>query len=137
MTALQRLTHHISIARCVKGVIRTAIGELNDFFNHIVRADLFDIDEVRHAEITGDLFAPRIYINADNLVGSNQFRALNNVKTNPAETKDSNIRARLNSCRPHHRTNASGDTATNVTRFIERGVFADFCNRKFRQHREI
>src|SRR6185437_4732829 len=79
MAAFECLPHHIDVADALEREIRTAATEIADRLHHLVVADLVRIDEMRHAEFLGDGAAAGIEIDADDLVGANHLRALNDV----------------------------------------------------------
>ena len=55
MAAFQRLAHGVDVADAFEREIRAAAGEIDDRLHDLVAADLVRIDEMRHAELLGDL----------------------------------------------------------------------------------
>ncbi len=92
---------------------------------------------MRQAEFFRDRPPRRIEIDANDLVGAGDARALDDVEPDAAEPEYRDIGAR-----PHFRgvddgADAGGDAAADVANFIERRVLAHFGERDFRQHGEI
>src|SRR5581483_5733391 len=83
MTTLERLAHEVDIADTFEAIVRAAVGE-RDQVLHQVTADFLRIHEVRHAELLGQRLAARIQVHADDLVGTHQARALDDVQADAA-----------------------------------------------------
>src|SRR3546814_1257645 len=75
MRAFERLSHEVRVAYAFEAVVRAATGQLDQMRDQIA-FDAFRIDEVRHAELTGKTLARRIDIDANDLVGTDHLRAL-------------------------------------------------------------
>jgi len=64
----------------------------------------------------------RIEVDADDLVGAGQARALNHVEADAAEPEHRHVGARPDLGGPDHRADAGGDPAADVADGLERGV---------------
>src|SRR6185312_5125272 len=79
VTALECLTHEIDTANALEAVVRATVSE-RDQMLYQIPAHFLGIDEVRHAEALGERLAPRVEVDADDLVRANQARSLNDVE---------------------------------------------------------
>ena len=94
MAALERLAHQLDVADALEAVVGAAAGELDEVGDEIA-ADLVRVDEVGHAEAAADGLARRVEVDADDLVGAGDARALHDVEADAAEPEDDDVRARL------------------------------------------
>ena len=86
------------------------------------------------AELARQRLARRVEVDADDLVGAGDARALHDVEADAAEAEDDHVRARLDLRRPEHRADAGRDAAADVADLVERRVGADLGERDLRQH---
>lgn len=70
-------------------------------------------------------------------VGADELGALDHVQANAAEAKHDDIRARLDLRGVRHGANAGGDTAPDISNFIEGRVIAHLRQRYFGKHGEV
>src|SRR6185437_12031143 len=136
MAAFERLAHHIDIADAFEAVIGAAIDQRLEMRDEIA-ADLFRIHKMRHAEFLGERLAPRIGVDANDLVGADHARALHDIEADAAEAEDHDVRARLDLRRVDDRADAGGDAAADVADLIERRVLANLRDSDLGQHGEI
>src|SRR5262249_11616549 len=102
-----------------------------------IAADLFRIDEMRHAETFAPLFLAVIDVDADDHVGAGKAQSLNDIETDAAEAEDDAVRARFDLRRIKYCADAGGDAAADVADLVEGGVLANLCHRDLGQHGEI
>src|SRR4051794_26723536 len=131
MTALERLAHQIDITDTFEAVVRTAICKGHEISNEIA-FDLFGIDEMRHAELFSECFAPRIDVHTDNLVCPRKTRTLNHIEANATETEHDDVRARFNFRGIDHRADSCGHAATDVADLVEGSILTNLCERDLR-----
>src|SRR3984957_19891942 len=136
MAALERLAHDVDVAEALETVIRAAVRERDEVRDQVA-FDLFGIDEVGHAEFFGELLAPRIDVDADDLVGADEMRALDHIETDAAQSEHHHIGARLDLCGFHHGADAGGHAAADIANLVERRIFADLRHRDLGHHGEI
>ena len=136
VTTLKRSAHNIDIANTFKRIISSAPCQLDQMTDQIVR-ELSRIDKIGHPELARHTLFRAVCINADNLPRTGQFQALNNIEANPAKTKHHSPAIGFHLGCVDNRTNPCRDPATNITNLVKRGVLANFCERNFRQNREI
>jgi hypothetical protein len=79
----------------------------------------------------------RVDVDADDLVGADHLRALDDVEADAAEPEDDDVRAGLDLGGVDHRADAGGDAAADVADLVERRVLADLGERDLGQHREV
>src|SRR6185312_4876330 len=82
----------------------------------------------------GERLAPRVEVDADDLVRANQARSLNDVEADAAETEHDDIGARLDFRSVDDCADTGGHTATDVTDLLERRILANLRERDLRQH---
>src|ERR1700730_7442362 len=133
MTGFQCLTHHGGIAGAVEGVIGAAVGQGDQMLDDIA-IDLLGVDEMRHAEAAAPFFLGIVDIDADDFVGTNHPRALDNIEADAAEAENDHIGARRDLGGVDHRADARGYAAADVTDLVERRIRADLGDRDLRQH---
>jgi NitT/TauT family transport system permease protein len=142
MTSLQRLAHHRDVARTVEGIVGAAdlvsaalrhVDEIRDE----IAADLFRIDEMRHAEALTPLFFAVVDVDADDHVGAGKPQALDDVEADAAEPEHDALRARLHLGGIEDSADTGGDAAADVADLVERSVLANFGDGDLGQHREI
>src|SRR5213078_3883806 len=114
VAALERLAHQGDVADALEAVIGAAAGEL---------------DEVGHPEAAADRLARGVDVDADDLVGADQARALDHVEPDAAEAEHDDVRAGLDLGGPQHRADAGGHAAAEVADRRERRVLADLGER--------
>src|SRR5690606_21014628 len=142
MSRLERLTHDGYVAGAIERRVGTAdrvsatLGQI-DQVRHQIAANLLRVDEVRHAEALAPLLLGVIEIDADDHVSARKTQTLDHVEADAAEAKNNRRGAHFNARRVEHRTDARGDTASDIANFIERRVRVDLGDRNFRQDREI
>ncbi len=91
-----------------------------------------------HAELLGNApCACRIDVDADDLVGADHLRALNDVQADTAEAEHHDIGARLDLGGLDDSADAGGHAAADVADLLERRVLADLRHRDLRQHGEF
>ena len=142
VAAFQRRAHQVDVAdalECVIGapdLVGAALGHVDEV-RHEVAADVFRIDEVRHAEaLTPGLFIG-ISVDADYHVGADEAQALDHIEPDAAEAEDNALGAGLDLGGVDDGADARGDAAADVADLIERRVLADFRHRDLGQHGEI
>src|SRR6185437_4572415 len=133
VAAFQGLAHEIDVADALEAVVRPAVGEGNQMLYQIA-AYFLRVDEVRHAEALRKRLAPRIEIDADDLVGADQARALNDVETDAAQPEHDHVGSGLDFGGVDDRTYAGSDAATDVTDLLEGRVLANLRKSDLRQH---
>src|SRR5690606_32577218 len=84
-----------------------------------------------------ETFARGVDVDADDLVGPRNARALNDVEADAAKTEDDDIGAGLDACREDDRADAGRHAAADVADLVEWRVLADFRKRDLRQHRVV
>ena len=82
--AFQCLTHDFHIADAFEAVICPAFRQVHQIRNQVA-LHLRRIDEVRHAELLGDVLALRVEVNADDHLGADQAQPLDHVQPDAAE----------------------------------------------------
>ena len=92
---------------------------------------------MRHPEPLRELALGRVEVDADDDVGPHQTQALDDVETDPAETEDHAVRARLDLRGVDHRPDAGSDAAPDVADLVERRVLAHLRQRNLGQHRVV
>src|SRR5262249_2310720 len=138
----QRLAHHGDVAGTVERVIgaadliRAALGHVDEVRDQIA-ANLFRIDEVRHAEALAPLLLAVVDVDADDHAGAGKPQPLADVEADAAEPEHDALRARLPLGGIEDSADASGDAAANVTDLVERSVLANFGDGNLGQHREV
>src|SRR5690606_901137 len=88
VAAFQRRTHDLGIAGGVEAVVGAAVGNFADLGDDVLAAHVLGIEEVGHAELPAPFLARRVDVNADNAVGTDQLRALDDVEPDPAQSED-------------------------------------------------
>jgi hypothetical protein len=137
MAALERLAHHVRVARAVERVVGTAVGRVHDGLHDLVVAHFLRIDEVRHAEVLGHLALGRIDVDADDAIGADQLRALDDIEADAAEAEDDDVGARLHLSGVDHRADTGRHAAADVADLVERGVLADLRERDLGHDGEV
>src|SRR5262249_54350645 len=137
MAAFQCLPHRLYVADTFEREICTAIGEVDNGLHDLVTAGLVRIDEMRHAEFLCHGPFGRVGVDADDLVGPNHPRSLDDVETDAPKAEHSDIRSR-----PYLRGVDDGadpgrHAAADVTDLVEGCVFTDLRKRNLGQHRKI
>src|SRR6185503_9781917 len=125
VTALERLPHRVHVADALEGEVGAAAGQIDDCLHDLVAADLVRIDEMRHAELLGHRALAGIEIDADDLVGADHLRALDDVEADAAESEHGDVRAGPYFRGVDHRADAGRHAAADVTNLVERRVLAD------------
>ncbi len=92
---------------------------------------------MRHAELLGERLAPGIDVDADDLVGAHQLRALDDVQADAAEAEYDDVRTRLDPGGVDDRAHAGGHAAADVAHLVEGRVLADLRHGDFGQHGEV
>src|SRR5580658_6038717 len=139
VAALQRRAHQIDVADAFERVIGAAdligaaFGHVDEM-RHEITADVFRIDEMRHAEAFAPGLLRWIGVYADNHVGADEAQTLDHIEPNAAEAEDNALRARLDLGGVDDGADAGSDAAADVADLIERSVLADFRYRDFVQH---
>src|SRR5882757_2367305 len=136
MAALERLTHEVGVADAFEAVIRAAAGQI-DQIRHQVSLDFLRIDEVRHAEFLGKRLALRIDVDSDDLVGADEFGALDDIQANTAQSEHHHVGAGLHLRRVGDGADPGGHAATDVAHLVEGGIFANLGNGNLRKHRKV
>src|SRR5271155_1610802 len=100
MAALQRRAHQSDIADTFERVvgaadlIGAALGQIDEVRNEIA-ANVFRIDEMRHAEALAPRLLVRIEIDADDHVGADEAEPLDHIEPDTAKTEDDALGAGL------------------------------------------
>ena len=136
MGAFQRLAHGLHQADALEGIVRAAVGEIDEI-GHKVALDLLRVDEVGHAEALGARRLGGVDIDADDHVGAGKARALDDGEADAAEPEHHDIGARLDPGRVEHRAQARGDAAADQADLVERRVLADLRRGDLRHHRVV
>src|ERR1700733_2058492 len=136
VAALERLAHDVDVPDALEAVVRAAVRE-GDEVRDQVAFDLFGVDEVGHAEFLGQLLAARIDIDAHDLVGAYQMRALDHIQADPTQAEHHHVGARLDLRGFHHGADAGGHAAADIANLVERRILAEFRHRDLGHHREI
>src|SRR5882757_10314549 len=136
MAAFQRLAHHGGIAGAVERVVGAAVGQPNEVLDDVA-GDLLGIDEMSHAELAAPFFLGIVDVDADDLVGTNHLRTLNDVEPDAAEAEHHHIGARRDLGSVDDGADAGRHTATDVAALVKRRVLADLRHRDLRQHGEV
>src|ERR1019366_1900249 len=97
VAALERLAHRRRVADALETVVGAAVGELDDGVDDV--SGFLRIDEVRHAEFARHRFAARVDVDADDPVGADHPRALDDIEADAAEAEDDDIGTGLDLCR--------------------------------------
>ena len=137
VAAFQRLAHTSTCADAFEREVGAAAGEVDDRLHHLVAADLVRIDEMGHAEFLGHRALCRIEVDADDLVGADHARALDDVEADAAEAEHGDVGAGPHFRGVDHGADAGGDAAADVADLVERRVLADLGERDLRQHGEV
>ena len=140
MAAFERSPHNLDIARAVEGIFRTADRIRSracqvDEIRHQIAFDFFRIHEMRHAEPLAPFFLFRIYVDADDHVGSRELQPLDHVQPDSAKPEHDCPCARLNLRGVQDGTYAGRHTAADIANLVERSVLPHLCHRDFRQDR--
>src|SRR5699024_2760704 len=118
VAALQRLTHHLGVADTFKGVIRTAVCQLNDVVHHVF--NFIGVHEIGHAELASHGFALGVDIHANDLASADHLGALYHVQANTAQTEDHHIGTRFHFGGEQHSAQACGHATADVAHLVER-----------------
>src|SRR5437764_697458 len=94
VAALERLPHQLDVAHALERVVGAAAGELHQV-RHQIAVDAARIDEVREPELARHRLALIVEIDADDLVGAGDPRALHDVEADAAQPEDHHVGARL------------------------------------------
>src|SRR5262252_6386186 len=142
MAGFERLAHHRDVAGAVEGVVGAAdlvgaaLGHVDEVRDQIA-ADLFRIDEVRHAEALAPLLLGVVDVDADDHVRAGEPQPLDDIEADAAETEHDALRAGLHLGGIEDGADAGGDAAADVADLVERGVLANLGDRDLRQHGEV
>src|SRR5450432_4034142 len=134
--ALERLAHEIDVADALETVVGAAIGEGHKVRNQIA-LDFLGIDEVGHAEFFRQRLAAIVQVDADDLVGAHQTRALNDIETNAAQAEHDYVGTCLDFRGVDDGPDPRGHAATDVADFVEGRILANFRDGDFGQYGEI
>ena len=135
MAGFERLAHHGGIAGAVERVVRAAFGEPDQMLDDV--ADLGRVDEMGHAETAAPIFLRIVDVDADDLVGADHLRALDDVEPDAAETEHDDVGARRHLGGVDHGADARRHAAADVAALVERRVLADLGDRDLRQHGKV
>src|SRR6185437_3514000 len=91
VAAFKCLPHGVHIADALEREIGAAARELDQRLDDLVAPHLVRIDEMRHAEFFGHAALAGININADDLVGPDHPRRLDDVEADAAQPEDHHI----------------------------------------------
>jgi hypothetical protein len=136
VAALERLAHERGVSHALEGVVRAAVGEIDQVGDE-VSTHFFGVDEVGHAELARDLFARGVDVDADDHVRADHLRRLNHVEADAAEAEDDHVGARFDLRGPQHCAHARGDAAADVADLVEGSVLADLRERDLGQDRVV
>ena len=136
MRAFERLAHHRRVADTFKGIIGTAAGQLDKMPDKII-AMPGGVDEMRHAEPLAPFLLAVIQVDADNHVGTDHAKTLDDIQPDAAKPEDNGVASRLGLRGVDHRANTGGDAAADIADLVERGVLVDLGQGDFRKHGEI
>ena len=92
---------------------------------------------MRHAELTGQLFARRIDVDAHDHVGARHPGALHDVQADAAEAEHHHVRAGLDLGGEDHGADAGRDAAADVADLVEGRVLADLGQRDLGHDRVV
>src|SRR5215831_3476444 len=132
----------VTFAGAVEGVVGAAdlvgaaLGHVDEVRDQIA-ADLFRIDEVRHAEALAPLLLAVVDVDADDHVGAGKPQPLDDVEADAAEPEHDALRAGFHLGGIENGADAGGDAAADVTDLVERSVLANLGDRDLGQHREV
>src|SRR5262245_43570341 len=136
MAAFQRLAHHRDVAGAVESVVGAAVGQADEMLDDIA-GDFLRVDEMGNAELAAPFFLGVIDVDANDLVGADHFRALDDVEPDAAKAKHHDVGARRDLGGVDHRADAGRYAAADVAALVEGGVLADFRHRDLRKHGEV
>src|SRR5690606_8362027 len=114
--ALQRLAHDLDVADALEAVVHTATGHIDDGGSDVV--NIMGIDEVGHAELPGQFGLGGVGVDADDAVGSDHARTLDDVEADAAEPEYRDRAAGFHLGIEHHRADAGGDAAADVANLV-------------------
>ena len=137
MARLERGAHHFGVAGGVEGIVRAAIGDRDDCRDHFLAAQPLGVEEVGHAEPAAPFLAIGVDVDADDLVGPGEARALDHVEPDATEPEDDDIVADLNLGGVDHRADTRRHAAADVAARLERRVLADLRDRNLGQDGEV
>ena len=89
---LQGRAHHMDVARAVKRVVETAVGDRNEMLHHRISAfdtwHVLRVDKLSRAKRFGPRFLGRIHVNGNDALGAALLRTVRHGKTDAAHTPD-------------------------------------------------
>src|SRR5438552_7167162 len=92
MAAFQRLTHDCDVAGAIESVVGAAVGQPDEMLDDIA-GDFLRVNEMGHAELAAPFLLGIIDVDADDLVGADHLRALDDVEPDAAEAKHHDVGA--------------------------------------------
>jgi hypothetical protein len=128
MTSFQSSPHNANVAGTIKGVIAATVRDIDEVFLDGF-LEFGGIDKVGCAEFLGPRFLVIVGVDGDDLGGAVGDAALDDAETDAAGTEDGSGGALFNLGSSGGGTIAGGDTASEETSFVERGLGADSDNR--------
>src|SRR5918993_4377265 len=137
VTAFERLAHGVDVADALEGEVGAAAGEVDDRLHDLVPAGLVRVDVVGHAEAARHLGLGRVEVDADDLVGPDHPRPLDDVEADAPQAEDGDIGAGPDFRGVDHGADAGRDAAANVADLLERSVRAHLGERDLRKNRVI
>ena len=135
MAGLECLPHRVRSTNTLKGVVETAIGHVYEVSHQIFV--LQRVHKIGHAKLLAQCLFVWIGVYANNARGAHQASALNHIEANTAKPKHSHRGTRLDLHGEGNGADARGDSAADVTDFVERGVFTNLRQCDFWQNREV
>ena len=129
MTTFERLAHHVNVTDAFEAVVNTTTGHLDQMVDHVL--NLTWVNKVGHAKLTRQVGLRGVQINTNDSRGTDHTSALDHIKSNASQSKDSNGRTCFNFHRERDGANACRHTTADVADLIEGRVFSNLCNRNF------
>ena len=133
MTGLECRTHQFHVTHTFKGVVRAAIGHLDDhFLNRLVV--VVGIDCISGAQLSGDIELAGIDVHADDSAGLGHLGADDGCQADAAETEDGHSRAFLNFGGVQNRADTGGHATAQQADLVQGCLPGDLRQGDFRQH---
>lgn len=132
MTGLEGGTHHTNITGTVKGIVTTAIGQLEQAVDDGTAGEAIRrVHEMGGAEPPGPGLLGRVEVDDDDAAGPLRDGALNDTEPHAAGTKDGHVGARLHGGGDAGRAVARGDAAAQQAGPVHGRVVL------YRHHRDV
>mmetsp|Transcript_15659 Transcript_15659/g.27461 ORF Transcript_15659/g.27461 Transcript_15659/m.27461 type:complete len:215 (-) Transcript_15659:297-941(-) len=134
MASFECLPHSINVPDTFKSVVEaTVIFVYQDRLERLARTFIvLWVLKVGNAKLASNLFLFRIQINPYNTRRARKLRSMNHCKSYGSQPPDRNRSSLFHFTSVSHRSDASGNTASQQTHFIQRRIRTNFGDRVLR-----